>query len=200
MQVRLLRALQEHEVTPIGASVPIKFDARIIAATNRDLEKEVEAGKFREDLFYRLNVIEVWLPPLRARREDVPLLVRHFIKKIAREQNAVEKPIQPAAMAALVNYNFPGNVRELQNAIERGFTLSGEEIDVGSLPARVRDSAAHALPVRDTESFRPTLEEIERRYIVDVLNSVNQDKASAANILGIDLSTLYRKMKRYDAV
>ena len=199
MQVRLLRALQEHEVTPIGASVPIKFDARIIAATNRDLEKEVEAQRFREDLFYRLNVIEVWLPPLRARREDVPLLVRHFVKKVAREQNAVEKAIQPAAMAALVNYNFPGNVRELQNAIERGFTLSGEEIDVNSLPARVRDSAAHALPVRDTESFRPTLEEVERRYIVDVLNSVNQDKASAANILGIDLSTLYRKMKRYDA-
>lgn len=200
MQVRLLRALQEHEVTPVGASAPIKFDARIIAATNRDLEKEVEAQRFREDLFYRLNVIEIWLPPLRARREDVPLLVRHFIKKFAREQNAVEKTIQPQAMAALVNYNFPGNVRELQNAIERGFTLGGDEIDVGSLPPRVRDSAAHALPVRDTESFRPTLEEVERRYIVDVLNSVNQDKAAAANILGIDLSTLYRKMKRYDAI
>lgn len=200
MQVRLLRALQEHEVTPVGASVPIKFDARIIAATNRDLEKEVEAGRFREDLFYRLNVIEIWLPPLRERREDIPLLVRHFVKKIAREQKLAEKPISAEAMAALAGYNFPGNVRELQNAVERAFTLSGEDIDVESLPPRVRDAARHALPVRDTESFRPTLEEVERRYIFEVLNSVNQDKTEAANILGIDLSTLYRKLKRYDAV
>lgn len=200
MQVRLLRALQEHEVTPVGASHAVKFDARIIAATNRDLEKAIETNSFREDLYYRLNVIEIWLPPLRERREDVPLLVRHFIKKIAREQAAAEKSIQPAAMAALVNYSFPGNVRELQNAVERAFTLSGAEIDINSLPPRIRDSAAHALPVRDTESFRPTLEEVERRYIFDVLNSVNQEKTEAANVLGIDLSTLYRKLKRYDAI
>jgi DNA-binding NtrC family response regulator len=200
LQVRLLRALQEHEVTPLGASAPVKFDARIIAATNRDLEKAVETNDFREDLFYRLNVIEIWLPPLRARREDVPLLVRHFIKKIARAQNSPEKSIAPEAMGALVSYNFPGNVRELENAIERAFTLSGDEIDVSSLPPRIKNSAAHALPVRDTESFRPTLEEVERRYIFDILNSVNQDKTEAANILGIDLSTLYRKLKRYDAV
>ena len=200
MQVRLLRALQEHEVTPVGASRAVKFDARIIAATNRDLEKAVASGVFREDLFYRLNVIEIWLPPLRERREDIPLLVRHFIKKIAKAQNAPEKSINSAAMAALVNYNFPGNVRELENAVERAFTLSREEIDLESLPPRIKNAAAHALPVRDTESFRPTLEEIERRYIFDVLNSVNQDKAEAANILGIDLSTLYRKLKRYDAV
>lgn len=200
LQVRLLRALQEHEVTPVGSSQPVKFAARIIAATNRDLEKAVETGNFREDLFYRLNVIEIWLPPLRERREDVPLLVRHFIKKIARAQNAEEKPIAPETMAALVSYNFPGNVRELENAVERAFTLSGDEIDLQSLPPRIKNSAAHALPVRDTESFRPTLEEIERRYIFEILNSVNQDKAQAAEVLGIDLSTLYRKLKRYDAV
>lgn len=200
MQVRLLRALQEHEVTPVGSSLSVKFDARIIAATNRDLEKAVETGDFREDLFYRLNVIEIWLPPLRERREDIPLLVRHFIKKIARAQNAPEKSIASGAMAALVSYNFPGNVRELENAVERAFTLSGNEIDAASLPPRIKNSAAHALPVRDTESFRPTLEEIERRYIFEILNSVNQDKTEAANILGIDLSTLYRKLKRYDAV
>ncbi|HEX8266103.1 MAG TPA: sigma-54 dependent transcriptional regulator [Pyrinomonadaceae bacterium] len=200
MQVRLLRALQEHEVTPVGSSLSIKFDARIIAATNRDLEKAVETGDFREDLFYRLNVIEIWLPPLRERREDIPLLVRHFIKKIARAQNAPEKSIASDAMAALVSYNFPGNVRELENAVERAFTLSGDEIDAASLPPRIKNSAAHALPVRDTESFRPTLEEIERRYIFEILNSVNQDKTEAANILGIDLSTLYRKLKRYDVV
>jgi DNA-binding NtrC family response regulator len=200
MQVRLLRALQEHEVTPVGASQAIKFDARIIAATNRDLEREVEAGRFREDLFYRLNVIEIWLPPLRERREDVPLLVRHFVKKIAKEQNAPEKNVQPAAMAALVNYSFPGNVRELQNAVERAFTLSAAEIDLDSLPPRIKNETAHALPVRDTENFRPTLAEIERRYIFDVMKSVNQDKTAAAQILGIDLSTLYRKLKRYDAI
>jgi DNA-binding NtrC family response regulator len=200
MQVRLLRALQEHEVTPVGSSLSVKFDARIIAATNRDLEKAVEAGDFREDLFYRLNVIEIWLPPLRERREDIPMLVRHFIKKIARAQNAPEKSIASDAMAALVSYNFPGNVRELENAVERAFTLSGDEIDAASLPPRIKNSAAHALPVRDTESFRPTLEEIERRYIFEILNSVNQDKTEAANILGIDLSTLYRKLKRYDVV
>jgi DNA-binding NtrC family response regulator len=200
MQVRLLRALQEHEVTPVGSSASVKFDARIIAATNRDLEKAVETGVFREDLFYRLNVIEIWLPPLRERREDIPLLVRHFIKKIARAQNAPEKSIASDAMAALVSYNFPGNVRELENAVERAFTLSGDEIDAANLPPRIKNSAAHALPVRDTESFRPTLEEIERRYIFEILNSVNQDKTEAANILGIDLSTLYRKLKRYDAV
>ena len=200
MQVRLLRALQEHEVTPVGASAAVKFDARIIAATNRDLEKEVEQGRFREDLFYRLNVIEIWLPPLRQRREDIPLLVRHFTKKIAKEQGASEKRIQLEAMSALVNYNFPGNVRELQNAIERAFTLSGEAIDFESLPPRIKNEAAHALPVRDAEGFRPTLEEVERRYIFDVLKSVNQDKTEAAIILGIDLSTLYRKLKRYDAI
>ncbi|MFL6212184.1 MAG: sigma-54-dependent transcriptional regulator [Pyrinomonadaceae bacterium] len=200
MQVRLLRAVQEHEVTPVGASAPVEFDARIICATNRDLEKEVAEGRFREDLFYRLNVIEVHLPPLRERREDVPLLVRHFITHTAREQAQPEKAIAPEAMSALINYAWPGNVRELQNAVERAFTLSGERIDLDSLPPRVRDAAGGSLPVRDPDGLRPTLEEIERRYILETLAAVNQDKVRAANILGIDLSTLYRKLKRYDAV
>jgi DNA-binding NtrC family response regulator len=200
LQVRLLRAVQEHEVTPVGASTPARFDARIICATNRDLEKEVSEGRFREDLFYRLNIIEVHLPPLRERREDIPLLARHFVKHTAREQAQGEKPIEPAAMSALINYNWPGNVRELQNAVERAFTLSGEAIDLDSLPPRVRDAAGQAPAVRDPDGLRPTLEEVERRHILDTLASVNQDKARAANILGIDLSTLYRKLKRYDAV
>ena len=199
MQVRLLRALQEHEVTPVGSSAAVQFDARIICATNRDLEKEVAAGRFREDLFYRLNVIEIHLPPLRERREDIPLLVRHFIKHTAREQQRDEKAIEPAAMSALINYSWPGNVRELQNAVERAYTLSGEEIDLDSLPPRVRDAAGQTL-MRDPDGLRPTLEEIERRHIFETLAAVNQDKARAANILGIDLSTLYRKLKRYDAV
>ncbi|PYS92809.1 MAG: hypothetical protein DMF64_07840 [Acidobacteria bacterium] len=200
MQVRLLRAVQEHEVTPVGATAPVEFDARIICATNRDLEKEVAAGRFREDLFYRLNVIEIHLPPLRERREDIPLLVRHFITQTAREQGQTEKPIAPQALSALINYSWPGNVRELQNAIERAFTLSGERIDTDSLPPRIRDSAGDMLPVRDPDGLRPTLAEVERRYILETLAAVNQDKVRAANILGIDLSTLYRKLKRYDAI
>jgi DNA-binding NtrC family response regulator len=200
MQVRLLRALQEHEVTPLGSSTPVTFDARIICATNRDLEKEVAEGRFREDLFYRLNVIEIHLPPLRQRREDIPLLVRNFITRTAREQERDEKPIDPEAMSALINYSWPGNVRELQNAIERAFTLSGDQIDADSLPPRVRDAAGAQTTMRDPDGLRPTLEEIERRHIFETLAAVNQDKARAANILGIDLSTLYRKLKRYDAV
>lgn len=203
MQVRLLRAVEEHEVTPVGSSAPVAFDARILSATNRDLETEVAAGRFREDLFYRLNVIEIHLPPLRERREDIPLLMRHFIQSIARAQQQNEKSIAPEASSALINYNWPGNVRELQNSIERAFTLSNEQIDLASLPPRIRDAAAalagHA-PVRDPEGLRPTLAEIERRYIFETMASVNQDKTSAANILGIDLSTLYRKLKRYDVV
>jgi transcriptional regulator with PAS, ATPase and Fis domain len=199
LQVRLLRAIQEHEVMPVGSSTPVTFDARVICATNRDLEKEVAEGRFREDLFYRLNVIEVHLPPLRERREDIPLLARHFISRTAREQQRDEKAIEPAVMSALINYTWPGNVRELQNAIERAFTLSGEVVDLDSLPPRVRDAASPVL-MRDPDGLRPTLEEVERRHIMETLSAVNQDKTRAANVLGIDLSTLYRKLKRYDAV
>lgn len=200
LQVKLLRALQEHEVTPIGATVPIKFDARIVAATNRNLEEEVAKGNFREDLFYRLNVIEVFLPPLRERREDIPLLVKHFIGKIANEQNSSEKTVTKDAMSALINYHWQGNIRELQNAVERAFILSGNEIDLESLPPKVRGNSNHGFEIRDPDGLNPTLEEVERRYVLEILKNVNQDKSLAANILGIDLSTLYRKLKRYDEI
>ncbi|MEJ7618256.1 MAG: sigma-54 dependent transcriptional regulator [Pyrinomonadaceae bacterium] len=169
MQVRLLRAIQEHEVTPLGSSAPVSFDARIVCATNRDLEREVSEGRFREDLFYRLNVIEIHLPPLRERREDIPLLVRHFIGSTARKQGISEKPIVPQAMSALINYSWPGNVRELQNAIERALTLSGEQIDLESLPPKIKNVAVQTLPMRDPDGLRPTLEEVERRYILETL-------------------------------
>lgn len=198
LQVKLLRALQEHEVTPIGASIPVKFDARMIAATNRNLEEEVSRGAFREDLFYRLNVIEIHLPSLRERREDIPLLVKHFAARIAREQNSAEKKISKEAMSALINYNWQGNIRELQNAIERAFILSADEIDVESLPTRIRQTAAGNFEIRDPNGLRLTLEEMERRYILEILKSADEDKTAAAEILGIDLSTLYRKLKRYD--
>jgi DNA-binding NtrC family response regulator len=200
LQVKLLRAVQEQEVTPIGATSSVSFDVRMIAATNKDLEKEVSEGRFREDLFYRLNVVEINLPPLRDRREDIPLLAKHFAAKAAREQSSEEKPVAREAMAALVNHKWPGNVRELQNAIERAYLLSADEIDEGSLPPRIRSGAEGAFEIRDPEGLRPTLEEIERRYILETLQAVGNDKSAAAEILGIDLSTLYRKLKKYNEI
>ena len=195
LQVRLLRALQEHEVTPVGSSTPVKFDARVIAATNRDLEKEVETGNFREDLYYRLNVIEMALPPLRQRRQDIPSLVRHFLSRAAEKQSTVEKPISDEAIAALRNYDWPGNVRELENAVERSFILSGDEIAIEDLPPKIRRSLGSG---EYSENGRPSLEEVERRYVFETLDSTGHDKVAAARILGIDLSTLYRKLKRYE--
>ena len=200
LQVKLLRALQEHEVTPVGASVPVKFDARIVAATNKNLETEVAQNRFREDLFYRLNVIEINLPPLRERREDVPLLAKHFAAKFAREQNTTEKIISREAMSALLNYEWRGNVRELENAIERSFILSNDEIELENLPPKIKSGAAHNYEMRDPEGLRPTLEEMERRYIREIMTAVEDDKTAAAEILGIDLSTLYRKLKRYEEI
>jgi transcriptional regulator with PAS, ATPase and Fis domain len=200
LQVKLLRALQEHEVTPVGSTNAVKFDARILAATNKNLEEEVKEGRFREDLFYRLNVVELYVPSLRERIEDIPLLVKHFVSKSARNQNQSEKQVTREAMTALANYAWPGNVRELENAIERAFILSGEEIDLDSLPQKVQNTSKRSFKTRDDENFRPTLEEMERRYLMEVLNSVDEDKAKAANILGIDLSTLYRKLKRYEEI
>lgn len=200
LQVKLLRALQEQEVLPVGAGAAVKFDTRIIAATNKNLETEVAEQRFREDLFYRLNIIEISLPPLRARREDIPLLVKHFVSKSARNQRSNEKAVTKEAMTALVGYNWQGNVRELENAVERAYILSGDEIDLESLPPKIRLIASHALEMRDPEGLRPTLEEMERRYILEILGSVGDDKTEAANILGIDLSTLYRKLKKYEEI
>lgn len=200
LQVKLLRALQEHEVIPIGSSENIKFDARIISATNKDLENEVRENRFREDLFFRLNVVEINLPPLRERREDIPLLAKHFIAKCAADQNESEKPITKEAMSILVNHRWLGNVRELQNAIEHSFILSGAEIDIRGLPPRIKNDSNATLEIQNTEGLRPTLSEMDRRYILEILNSVNNDKSSAAHILGIDLSTLYRRLKKYNQV
>lgn len=198
LQVKLLRALQEHEVTPIGSSVPVKFDARIIAATNKNLETEAAENRFREDLFYRLNVIEINLPPLRERREDIPLLAKHFAAKFAKEQHTAEKIIGKEAMSALLNYEWRGNVRELENAVERAFILSSDEIELENLPPKIKSGAANNYEIRDPQGIRPTLEEMERRYIRETMAAVEDDKTAAAEILGIDLSTLYRKLKRYE--
>lgn len=194
LQVKLLRTLQEQEIRPVGSTKTYKLNARIIAATNKNLEQEVEEGRFREDLFYRLNVIELSIPPLRKRREDIPLLIRFFLNKSSNG----EQDIDDKVMNALVNYRWPGNVRELQNAIERASILSGDEIEFETLPDRIRRGTDPNVETFDAEGFRPTLEEVEKKYIVDTLKEMDNDKTKTAGILGIDLSTLYRKLKKYD--
>lgn len=198
LQVRLLRALQEHEVVPVGSSTAVKFDARIVAATNSDLQAEVEAGRFREDLYYRLNVVEIVLPPLRERSEDIPLLAAHFVGKAARKHDRPTKPITESAADAIQSFGWPGNIRELENVIERAFVLSDDQIDIGDLPEKLR--AAHSAGSKSAgTNERPTLEDVEREYIRKVMETEGQDKVAAAKVLGIDLSTLYRRLKRYEA-
>jgi two-component system response regulator HydG len=196
-QVKLLRVLQHREVIPVGATDPLPIDTRLIAATNRDLEEEIKRGSFRSDLFYRLNVIAIHLPPLRQRRDDVPLLADHFLHRSAEQRNEAPKRISPAALEILQSYQWPGNVRELENALERAVILTtGDVIDVDALPARVTERKSEPLIAERTPT-NPTLEAIERAYILWVLQSENGNKTRAADVLGIDPSTLYRKLARY---
>jgi two-component system response regulator HydG len=198
LQVKLLRALQEREVIPVGATEPVPIDVRIVAATNRDLDEEIRRGTFRSDLFYRLNVITLHLPPLRERRDDVPILTEYFLKRFAQARGRGEAPVlSPDAMAALQSYDWPGNVRELENAIERAVVLCERgEITPGALPARITERRARPL-VADELPPNPTLEIIERAYIFWVLQAEGGNKTRAAEVLGIDPSTLYRKLIRY---
>ncbi len=194
LQVKLLRVLQEREVLPVGATKPVPFDARIVAATNRNLEEETNAQRFRDDLYYRLSVFSVTLPPLRERREDVPLLARYFVEKYSRELSVPPRTLSDAALQALINYEWRGNIRELQNAIERAVALSDGRIEVAHLPQKIQ---AAPLAIRDLNGQTLTLDELERRYILETLARENDDKVRTAELLGIDLSTLYRKLKRY---
>ncbi len=199
IQVKLLRVLQEREIIPVGGTNPIKVDVRLIAATNADLEKAVANDKFRADLFYRLNVIPIYLPPLRKRKDDVPLLVAHFLKKYnERVASSAQKSISKEAMDVLIGYTWPGNVRELENVIERAVILEEtSEIRVESLPDKLRSGE----PTRSsliTDRAQVTLEELEREYLLKVLEDTNWQKKRASSILGINASTLYRKIQRYN--
>jgi two-component system response regulator HydG len=170
---------------------------RLLAATNRDLEEEIKRGAFRSDLFYRLNVIALHLPPLRDRRDDIPMLVEWFLHRTAEARSEPPKQLSPAAVEALQSFNWPGNVRELENALERAVILTaGPIIDVSVLPERITERRAEPL-VSDRMRTNPTLEAIERAYILWVLNSEGGNKTRAADILGIDPSTLYRKLSRF---
>jgi len=196
-QVKLLRVLQHREVIPVGATEAIPIDVRLLAATNRDLEEEIKRGSFRSDLFYRLNVIALHLPPLRDRRDDIPLLVEWFLHRTAEARSEPAKQLSPAALEVLQSFNWPGNVRELENALERAVILTaGPIIDVNVLPERITERRAEPL-VSERMRTNPTLEAIERAYILWVLQSEGGNKTRAADILGIDPSTLYRKLSRF---
>lgn len=196
-QVKLLRALQEREVVPVGATEPVPVDVRIIAATNRDLEEEMRRGNFRSDLYYRLNVITLHLPPLRERLDDIPLLAEHFLQRFARSRQRAVPQLGADALRALQAYDWPGNVRELENALERATVLSGNgEISASMLPERVTTERERPL-VSDRLPPNPPLEIIERAYIHWVLEAEGGNKTRAAEVLGIDPSTLYRKLVRY---
>jgi two-component system response regulator HydG len=198
LQVKMLRALQEREVVPVGATEPVPIDVRIIAATNRDLEQEIRRGTFRSDLYYRLNVITLHLPPLRERRDDIPLLTEHFLRVLAERTGAAQPlKVSSEAMEALQSYDWPGNVRELENALERAAVLcQGDVLTPAELPARVVERQPEPL-VSEKPPANPTLEVIERAYIYWVLKAEGGNKARAAEVLGIDPSTLYRKLNRY---
>jgi transcriptional regulator with PAS, ATPase and Fis domain len=199
MQAKLLRVLQEKEVRPVGSNDKINVDVRVIAATNRDLEAAYRAGTFRKDLYFRLNVVTVHLPPLRERRSDIPMLVHHFLNRYA---PGAHLPITPAAMKSLLQYDWPGNVRELENCIARAVTLGDQQvIDVQDLPPAIRTEqpASSELTPQDANSLSTTaLAEMEKMTILRVFEQAHGDKALAGKMLGISRATLYRKLKRYN--
>jgi two-component system response regulator PilR (NtrC family) len=196
IQVKLLRVLQEREIIPVGGTSPIKVNARLIAATNADLERAVQEDTFRADLYYRLNVIPIVIPPLRYRRDDIPLLVEHFLEK-ASAKTGEKKKISKEAMGLLTEYDFPGNVRELENIMERAVILQeGEQVDVEDLPDKVRSKSSGRRGL-GIDRAQMTLEELEKEYLISVLEETNWQKKKASSILGINASTLYRKIQRY---
>ena len=197
IQVKLLRALEEKEITPVGGTTPMKVDVRLIAATNADLEQEVRLGNFRPDLYYRLNVISIKIPPLRERRDDIKLLTSYFIKKYCENMGIEKKSISEETMKFLLSYKWPGNVRELENTIEHAVLLAkGSQINMEDLPEKIKEPNPVEL-VTDTRPSTPDLESIEKAYIYWVLNQTGWQKSKAASILGIDSSTLYRKIEKY---
>ena len=197
MQVKLLRVIQEKEVLPLGATAPLKVDVRFVAATNRDVQDMVKSGGFRQDLWFRLNVINLHVPPLSRRREDVPLLAYHFLRKCAARMDKRVAEIAPETLDILKGYDFPGNVRELENIIERGVAIAtGDTIEPAHLPDDLRELAIRTF--RKKEGRLPSLEEQERDYIQWVLQEAGGNQTLAAQILGIDRVSLWRKLKRYE--
>lgn len=196
LQPRLLQALQERSTQPLDGTSDISFDARVVTATNRDLDAAVETGRLREDLYYRLNVIQIALPPLRARGGDILLLAQAFLSEIAIRTGKPARGFTVRAAERLQAYDWPGNVRELRNCIERAAALARSDlVDVDSLPERIRDySSKHILVASDDPSELVSLEEVERRYLMRVVDACRGNKSQAARILGIGRKTLYRRL------
>jgi DNA-binding NtrC family response regulator len=196
LQAKLLRVLQERELRPVGASHRVPVDVRIIAATNRDLETAIRTGGFRQDLYYRLNVVQIKLPPLREHKSDIPLLVHYFLNHFSEEQDSIGK-VSEDVMRCFMSYDWVGNVRELENAVEHAVALgSGPLLHVGDLPSNLQQySNEEALDSNELT----TLDEVERRFIFRALREANGDKLAAARLLGMGKTTLYRKLKQYRA-
>ncbi len=200
MQPKLLRALQERSVRPIGGSSDVPFDTRVIAATHRDLEGEIAAKRFREDLYYRINVVKIDVPSLRERSTDILPLATHFLTRAAQRQRKGEMKLSPQVASLLLAYDWPGNVRELENCIERAVALARfDHLSNEDLPEKIGAHRPHrvAAVVDDTEETLP-LEEVERRYILRVLKLLDGNKSRAAELLGLDRRTLYRRLERYE--
>jgi DNA-binding NtrC family response regulator len=197
MQVKLLRVVQEREVLRVGGTDPIKVDVRFIAATNRDIQEALKKGDFREDLYFRVNVVTLHIPPLSERRDDIPILSYYFLKKYNAVMKKEIREISPEVIAILQDYDFPGNVRELENIIERGVALAnGDSIEIAHLPEDLKVMSIKTF--RKREGNIPSLEDQERAYIQWVLKEVNGNRTIAAQVLGIDRVSLWRKLKKYD--
>jgi two-component system response regulator AtoC len=193
LQAKLLRALQEREVKPIGSNERTPMDARIIAATNQDIEAAIKRGSVRKDLYFRLNVVSIKMPPLRERKSDIPALVRYFVERHQAEEGRVAE-VSSEAMARLMNYNWPGNVRELENCIQRALVLgAGPVIQTKDLPSNVLYQVG---PPAEGPEISP-LEEMERCAILEALRAAGGDRLRAAKMLGIGKTTIYRKLKEY---
>ena len=195
LQVKLLRAIEQREIIPVGMSNALGIDIRFLASTNRDLQKEIEAGRFREDLYYRLNVVEVHLPPLSDRKEDIPLLVEHFINKYRSEMRKSVKGVDAEVMRTLMSHIWKGEVRELSNIIERAVIFcKGDFVTMSELPDILRSASRIDFP-DDNKPLQQAMNELERTYIERVLRKHDFDKEQTASILGISLPTLYRRIK-----
>jgi len=200
-QAKLLRVLQEREFEPLGSTRTVKVDIRIIAASNKVLLDEVKKGAFREDLFYRLNVVPILLPPLRDRKEDIPLLAEHFLKIYNEKNNKNVQGFHPRALDALMRYSWPGNIRELENIVERSVIFSREDYVLFSeLPEVIREASGDTLSQEVREGFKPgmTIREMERELIIRTLEDNDGNRTRSARILGITRRTLQHKLKEYD--
>lgn len=198
MQVKLLRVLQERELTRVGGADVMKVDVRLIAASNKNLTDEIQKGNFREDLFYRLNVVSLQAPPLRERREDIPILAQHFLRLFADRNNKTIKGFTPEAMGEFLSYSWPGNIRELMNAVERGVVLTRSDfLDTGDLALMTEQDAVSGEIQTDKTSQNLSLEEIEKKSILETLAACNGNKSEAARRLGITRKTLRMKLQKY---